>query len=352
MPRNIKTANANMVSDYQSDMLFHGLVKKLGRNVHTTHDLWWHHKDKKEKNPQLFNEIWGSGFTIYGLLDKEEYEHKGAEVLTNIEVTCEMENLITNINVMSAGSRYDAVVIPIHHTMTKQDDYLLEVINFLQDVGFEKKQIIVVDGWDKEHLNRNIASLCTYYKREMKDHHEEYARPISFAFPKEKIRKLNDSKRTLAFAPLIPVNQSIDPSYMSTYAYETEESYYDMYQTAHFSYTSKKGGWDTLRHYEIIANGSIPFFVDIEKCPKHTLWNLPKERLIQAKYILGGMPNLTIGQWENKPLPHCGVINKEAPGCFVNFKSDLWEHFRQSLYDWLGREGTTEALADYVLGNI
>ena len=330
MPKDLKVSAANMVSDYQSDMLFHGLVKRLGKNLHTSHDLWWHHKDKKEESPSLFNQIWGNGFTMYGLLDKEEYEYK------------EVDNLID----------YDAVIIPIHHTMNKQDGYLLQVINFLKGVGFEKQQIVVVDGWDQEHLNEYIACLCTYYKREMKDHHEKYAKPISFAFPQEKIRDIDDSKRDAFFAPLIPVNQSIDPSYMSTYIYETEESYYDMYQTAYFSYTSKKGVWDTLRHYEIIANGSVPFFVDIENCPKYTLWNLPKEKLSQAKYVLGGVPNLTVGEWENKPLPHCGVIDKDDPGRHVNFEPELWKHFRDELYFWLKTKGSTIALADYVLGNI
>ena len=328
MPIDLKMAN--MVSDYQSDMIFHGLVKNLGKNVHTDYDLWWHHKSEKEKTPQRFKEIWGKGFTMYGLLDKEEYTYNSSD----------------DVNA------YDAVIIPIHHTMNKQDAYLKNLLDFFIEVGYEKRQLIVIDGWDQEYINQDLAGLCTYYKREMKDHHEEYAKPISFAFPQEKIRDLDDSKRNDSFAPLIPVNQSIDPSYMSTYMYDTEESYYDMYQTAYFSYTSKKGGWDTLRHYEIIANGSIPFFVDIEECPSRTLWNLPKERLIQAKYVLGGVPNLITGQWENKPLPHCGVVDKNIPGHLVNFKLDLWKHFRQSLYDWLKREGTTETLADYVLGNI
>jgi hypothetical protein len=328
MPIDLKASNA--VSDYQSDMMFHGLVKSLGKNTHTHFDLWWHDKDTKDKNPELFSDIWGSGFTMYGLLDEEEYtRHFSNDV-----------------------DEYDAVVIPIHHTMNKQDQSLKSLLSFFIKRGYEKNQLIVIDGWDQEYINKDIAKSCTYYKREMKDHHEEYALPISFAMPKEKIRKLDDSKRNVAFAPLIPVNQSVDPSYMSTYIYDTEESYYDMYQTAHFSYTSKKGGWDTLRHYEIIANGSIPFFVDMEECPKHTLWNLPKDKLIQAKYLLGGVPNLTEGQWQRKSLPNCGTIDKENPGYLVDFRPELWKHFRQEFYDWLNREATTEALAQRVLGNI
>ena len=33
MPKDLKVSAANMVSDYQSDMLFHGLVKRLGKNL-------------------------------------------------------------------------------------------------------------------------------------------------------------------------------------------------------------------------------------------------------------------------------------------------------------------------------
>jgi len=255
MPSDIN--QADMVSDYQADMVFHGLVKRLGKDVHTFFDMWWHQKKIKEDRPNLFSKIWGKGFTMYGLLDEQDYT-----VLDRNEHVGE----------------YDAVVVPIHHTMTRQDGHLKSIIDFFVDRGYGRNRIIVVDGWDRDYICEDAANKCTYYKREMLDSQEEIANPISFAFPEEKIRELDDSNRSVPFAPLVPVNQSIDPSYMSTYIYEEEESYYDMYQTAYFSYTSKKGGWDTLRHYEIIANGSIPFFVDIENCPKNTLWNLPKEK--------------------------------------------------------------------------
>ena len=121
-----------MASDYQSDMLFHGLVKKLGKDVHVLPDLWWHHKDKKEENPQLFNEIWGSGFTIYGLLDKNEYTQ-----------------VYNNYNLDFLSGDYDAVVIPIHHTMNKQDRHLETAVKHFIEKGYKKNQIIVVDGWDQ-----------------------------------------------------------------------------------------------------------------------------------------------------------------------------------------------------------
>jgi hypothetical protein len=40
-----------------------------------------------------------------------------------------------------------------------------------------------------------------------------------------------------------------------------------------------------MRHYEILANNCIPYFTDLEDCPKQTLTNLPKELLLEAKEL-------------------------------------------------------------------
>ncbi|HSF52823.1 MAG TPA: hypothetical protein VLA71_03675, partial [Algoriphagus sp.] len=66
------------------------------------------------------------------------------------------------------------------------------------------------------------------------------------------------------------------PGLRETYRFDTEQAYYQMYQSARFAFTWKKGGWDCLRHYEIIANGCIPVFRDINLCPDATLANFPK----------------------------------------------------------------------------
>jgi hypothetical protein len=72
------------------------------------------------------------------------------------------------------------------------------------------------------------------------------------------------------------------PGLKETYRFADEPSYYKMYAKARFAFTWKKGGWDCLRHYEIIANGTIPVFPELSACPKHTLSHLPKELIIQA----------------------------------------------------------------------
>ena len=43
----------------------------------------------------------------------------------------------------------------------------------------------------------------------------------------------------------------------------------------------KKGGWDCLRHYEIMMNGCIPIFEGLIDCPQLTLTTLPKSELLK-----------------------------------------------------------------------
>ena len=47
----------------------------------------------------------------------------------------------------------------------------------------------------------------------------------------------------------------------------------------------KKGGWDCARHYEILMNGCIPYFIDIEKCPENTMINFPKEVIKESNVL-------------------------------------------------------------------
>jgi hypothetical protein len=77
---------------------------------------------------------------------------------------------------------------------------------------------------------------------------------------------------------------SVNPRDRTTYIYGPgqEKEYYNMYKEARFAYTCKKGGWDCLRHYEIMANGCIPIFQNIEQCPEKTMCTFPKDLLIHA----------------------------------------------------------------------
>ena len=91
--------------------------------------------------------------------------------------------------------------------------------------------------------------------------------PISFSIPEEKIITYIPTK-TKILSDLIPGK-------ISTYIYNNEEDYYNEYRKSFFAITIKKAGWDCMRHYEILANGCITVFIDIENCPVYTMVSLP-----------------------------------------------------------------------------
>lgn len=98
--------------------------------------------------------------------------------------------------------------------------------------------------------------------------------PINFSIPEEKIADITSviKKKTKILSSLIPGD-------LTTYIYDNETDYYNEYQQSLFAITKRKGGWDCLRHYEIIANGCIPFFENFVYCPPNTMGLFPKKMI-------------------------------------------------------------------------
>jgi hypothetical protein len=114
-----------------------------------------------------------------------------------------------------------------------------------------------------------IAALCVFG-----DPH-----PIQFSIPECKIvQKIPTKNRDFAF---------IIPGDRSTYIYDTEAAYYDGYRRSFFAVTKLKGGWDCMRHYEILANGCIPYFLDLENCPPNIMPLFPKQLVLEAMNLPG-----------------------------------------------------------------
>jgi hypothetical protein len=114
------------------------------------------------------------------------------------------------------------------------------------------------------------------------DNIRKHIYPISYSIPDEYVvDTIPDKKNNIA---------SLIPGNISTYKFTKyeEKEYYKMYQDAYFAYTTKKGGWDCLRHYEIISNGCIPIFEDIHHCPNKSLTTFPKNLIEEAKYLFKG----------------------------------------------------------------
>lgn len=105
---------------------------------------------------------------------------------------------------------------------------------------------------------------------------EERIHPMSYAFPAELMVAEVPAKRR--------VWAEVVPGLPETYRFgpDEEEAYYRQYREARFGLTWKKGGWDCLRHYEILANGAIPVFRGLRDCPDRTLVAFPKKLVLEA----------------------------------------------------------------------
>ena len=116
---------------------------------------------------------------------------------------------------------------------------------------------------------------------------DEYLFPLPYSIPLKFIKGVDQTKKTRLFSPLIPGDTK-------TYIYEDEDSYNSGYGESYFSFTYKKGGYDCLRHYEILANNSIPYYIDIDKIPNNTMTTFPKTIIKNAmNSLISGCYNLS-----------------------------------------------------------
>ena len=96
--------------------------------------------------------------------------------------------------------------------------------------------------------------------------------------------------------------------------------------------THKKGGWDCNRHYEILANGCIPYFPDIYDCPKGTLFSFPKNIIYQT--------NALFDKWTQ--VCDYDTFNDDEFG-------DVYRFYLKLLMNYTAENLTTVSLAEYIL---
>jgi hypothetical protein len=145
--------------------------------------------------------------------------------------------------------------------------------------------------------------------------------PITFSFPAEKM--------VMSIPPKKKKMSNLIPGKLNTYIYETEEDYYNEYKESYFAMTTRKGGWDCMRHYEILANGCIPYFPDLNLCPKNTLSLLPKNLLLEGNKLYNTFPS---------------QLDKVSPETLNEYKVLLTE-----MLDYIKKYLTTSAMANYIL---
>lgn len=235
--------------DYQADMIFHGLRSLFGEDCVDYNLAWYMYDDFRNywanKVPSNGME-YGRGFTLYGRLPKLNIDRNDIEA--------------------KIRNHYFEKIV--YGSITRNADFFQSVKNY-----YERNDIITIDGEDNQSVNIHMDQYSKYYKRELKNSINT-VNSLNFCIPKENIIK-EIPKKEKDYATIIPGDKS-------TYIYTEEKPYFEDYQKSYFGLTSKKGGWDCLRHYEILMNGCIPFFPGLEECPKQTMTRFPKKLVLDA----------------------------------------------------------------------
>jgi hypothetical protein len=137
---------------------------------------------------------------------------------------------------------------------------------------YRPNEIIFLDGQDPPTIYPEMIGKGIYFKRELFQPNWGIL-PISFGFPREKVQKPVEKVQMMC---------SVDPRDRNTYTHWIESAYYNDYNQSLFGITTRKGGWDCMRHYEIIGSRCIPLFLDLAECPKSVCTTLPKQLLLDV----------------------------------------------------------------------
>ena len=313
------------LNNYMHDIVLHGLREIYGNSVIDYPGVWYMYRDEVKRRNYDISNLWGKGFTLYNLLSNYQQIDR-----TDIE-----NKIKTNY--------FDFIIFG---SIDKAQLFFDKSIN-------SKSKIIFVDGNDSPFINKQITGKGVYFKRELISGNIKNVYSINFAIPKEKIVHTINPKPLNILAPLIPGRYS-------TYIYENEQDYYQSYQNSVFALTYKKMGWDTLRHYEILMNGCIPLFLNIDKCPEKILTNLPKKLLseifIQYSWILNQffptniykMKFLTI---EKFFLYFLNLFKKKYDStALINSYPELFE-IKKKMIDYTKKNLTTEKIASNMISD-
>jgi hypothetical protein len=278
----IAKASGGFISDYINDLVFYGLRELFGDDVVDSTQIVSLYKEYEGKiHPQ---HLWGS-MTAFWLIGENNIDR-------------------TNIEEKIKDRYYDLIIYGVINRCKKYYDLVSKC--------YPSNKVILVDSSDETDLNP-LYEKHLYFKRELVIDHPNLL-PISFGIPTSKLTTPNKNK-TQDYATCIPGQPE-------TYIFKDENLYYEDYQRSFYGVTMKKAGWDCMRHYEILGNYCMPYFVGLEDCPKNTLANLPKELLLEGRELAN------------------------------NFDEQKYFHILDELFNYTKNNLTTQNIANYIINHI
>lgn len=263
--------------DYMSDSLMHGFRCLLGNRAvdYPKRDLLYdsYPRDRLKR-------LYGNGFTLYGRLpDSPDIDrHRSFE--------------------RAARGEFDVVVFG---DAWRRWGAWLELAPFLEKVG-ERTRVAFVDGGDRVDLFpygpswwRKGAAMAPRPHRRVATFKREWSSRTSWlrfygAAPPALADRLPWGRRISPIGFSIPADCVLDevpdkeqrfPRHIvdedlrehlgippTKYTFASEAEYFADLRRARFGITTRRAGWDTLRHLEVAASGCVVCFRDLDTKPR------------------------------------------------------------------------------------
>ena len=264
--------------DYLSDSLFHGLRSVLGEDCVDAprYDCMY-----SPLTDAMRSKLRGNGFTLYGLLEEipsltvaRHFWHKDLPsydlvVISNLwSQWRQVQELLLTVKpkrlAVLDGQDTPAMFPYAMHLRSQPWSYLLQTNKMIY---FKRELMGMGLGYRLEHL------LPYSLRKNMLP--PKNVKPLAFSIPEENILTEEKFPRTNEFPTHIVDEEVASHARRSFYsavgsdkqAFVTEEEYRRDLQQSRFGVTTKRRGWDCLRHYELAANGCVLCFRDLDHKP-------------------------------------------------------------------------------------
>ena len=271
--------------DYLADSLLHGLISLGCHQVvdYPKKELLYAGSFRAEDRNQLY----GNGFTLYGLLPERQIDRtliwKRLEaggfdlaILGNIwrqfgllpQLLQSMRHGRTRLLLLDGDD--DARLYPVSLTRLKQHG--LRIPGHLQELAgrlqYAKREL---DLQQPHHWREMLVpAILRPQLRGLFRSQLLKPEPCSFSIPAKWIRTPDPNQKT-KLLPRHIVDDEVRSQWedsQSKYAFSCQQDYFDDLSRARFGITTKRAGWDCLRHYEIAAAGTVPCFRNLGNKPK------------------------------------------------------------------------------------
>ncbi|HET8587337.1 MAG TPA: glycosyltransferase family 1 protein [Candidatus Limnocylindria bacterium] len=236
--------------DYLADSLLHGLRLVLG-----DHCVDWPKRDVLYETfpTEHRGALYGRGFTLYsGLL--EDIEIDRVQALRRAQL-----------------GEFDLVVV----------GDVWRHWGWWSQLRGRVPKLAVLDGsdypwpfpWSTQFLRHPAmwprlprrSRKVAYFKRELV--RGRHMHPIAFSIPEQHVVATPPEKHELFGRHVVDPEVAARVGAATGYAFASQEEYFADLRAARFGITTKREGWDAMRHYEIAAAGAVPCVRDLARKP-------------------------------------------------------------------------------------